>query len=42
LATNEHATTEELLEVAFSVVCTAAVATQWHGKNDSAATVELQ
>jgi hypothetical protein len=26
----------------FSAVCAAAVATQWHGKHDSAATVELQ
>jgi alkylhydroperoxidase/carboxymuconolactone decarboxylase family protein YurZ len=37
MATNQHATTEELLEAAFSVVRTSAVATQRHRKHVSAA-----
>jgi hypothetical protein len=41
-ATNQHTTTEELLEAMFPVVCTATVATQCRGKHASAATVELQ
>jgi alkylhydroperoxidase/carboxymuconolactone decarboxylase family protein YurZ len=41
-AMNQLATTEELLEVAFSVVCAAAFAMQWRGKHISAATVQLQ
>jgi hypothetical protein len=36
-AKNQHATTEELLEVVFSVVYTAAVAMQRHGKPVNAA-----
>jgi hypothetical protein len=39
---NQHVTTEELLEVVFSVICATAVATQWHSKHDPAATVEPQ
>jgi hypothetical protein len=39
---NQCATTEELLEAVFSVVCAMAIAMQWHGKHMSAATVELQ
>jgi hypothetical protein len=39
---NQYATTEELLEAVFSVVCAMAVDTQWHHKHISAAAVELQ
>jgi hypothetical protein len=42
MATNEHATTEELLEAVFSVAYTAAIATQWCDEKISAATTELQ
>jgi hypothetical protein len=38
-ATNEHATTEELLEAVFSVIRNVAVALQKRGKHVSAATV---
>jgi alkylhydroperoxidase/carboxymuconolactone decarboxylase family protein YurZ len=38
MAINQHTTTEELLEVVFSVVCAMAVATQQHIKHTSAAT----
>jgi hypothetical protein len=41
MATNQHATTDELLEAVFSVVSVAAVATQRRGKCISAAEVEL-
>jgi hypothetical protein len=34
---DQHAATEELLEAVFSVVCTTAVAVQWHGKRICAA-----
>jgi hypothetical protein len=42
MATNQHARTEELLEVVFSVVRSMAIVMQWHGKHISAAAVELQ
>jgi hypothetical protein len=42
MATNQHATTEELLEAVFSVVRSAAVATQRRSKHVFSATVELQ
>jgi hypothetical protein len=35
MATNQHATAEEMLEVVFSVVGAATVATQWRGKHAS-------
>jgi hypothetical protein len=38
MATNQHVTTEEQLEVVFSAVCAAAIATQWHSKHMSSAT----
>jgi hypothetical protein len=41
-ATNQHATTEELLEAVFSVDRAAAVAAQRRGKHVSATTDELQ
>jgi hypothetical protein len=37
MKTNQYATTEELLEAVFSVICTAATAMQQHGKHVSAA-----
>jgi alkylhydroperoxidase/carboxymuconolactone decarboxylase family protein YurZ len=37
MGTNQHATTEELLEAVFSVVCVAAIAIHHHGKHVSAA-----
>jgi alkylhydroperoxidase/carboxymuconolactone decarboxylase family protein YurZ len=37
MATNQHATTEELLEAVFSVVCATAIAIQHRGKHISAA-----
>jgi hypothetical protein len=42
MATNQYATTEELLEAVFSVVRITAVATLRRGKHVSATTVELQ
>jgi hypothetical protein len=39
MATNQHATTEELLKAAFSVVYAAVTATQQCGKHVSAAKV---
>jgi hypothetical protein len=42
MARNQHATTEELLEAAFSAVSAEAVAMERHGKHVSATTVELQ
>jgi hypothetical protein len=38
MATNQHATTEKLLEAVFFVVRTVAAAVQWHGKHIYAAT----
>jgi hypothetical protein len=37
MATNQHATTEELLEEMFSLVCAGTIARQQHGKHISAA-----
>jgi hypothetical protein len=37
MATNKHATTDELLEAVFSVAHAADIATQRHGKHVSAA-----
>jgi hypothetical protein len=42
MATNQHVTTEKLLEEVFSVVHAATVAVQWHSKHASAVTVELK
>jgi alkylhydroperoxidase/carboxymuconolactone decarboxylase family protein YurZ len=42
MATNQHATAEELLEAVFSVVHAVTVAMQWHSKHASAVTVELK
>jgi hypothetical protein len=42
MATNQHATSEELLEAVFSVVRSVTAAMQWHDKHIPAATVELQ
>jgi hypothetical protein len=39
--TNQHATTEELLEMLFSVARTMSTATQQHGKHTSATIEEL-
>jgi hypothetical protein len=35
MATNQHTTTEEMLEAVFSVVCAMAVAMQWCGKHST-------
>jgi hypothetical protein len=40
MATNHHETTEKLLEAVFSVVHTATIARQWHGKHVSAAMIQ--
>jgi hypothetical protein len=42
MATNQHATSEELLEALFFVGSAAAAVMQWCGKRISLATVELQ
>jgi hypothetical protein len=41
MATNQHTTTQELLEAVFSVVHVMTVATQWRGKYASTITEEL-
>jgi hypothetical protein len=41
MATNQHTTTEELLEVVFSVVCTVTIAIQQQGKHASTTIEEL-
>jgi hypothetical protein len=41
MATIQHATMEELLEVVFSVVCAMIVTTEWHGKHASTTIEEL-
>jgi hypothetical protein len=38
MATNQHATTEKLLEAVFFVVSTVAAAVRWHGKHIYATT----